>query len=423
MAVNMSKKDQDALSAAGAKWNAATTQAEKDAAHAEAEAIRAKYNYSGGADGSQNISLSSGSSGNKSGNSQYTTAADKNWRDYVGMTQADQAELSKWGEAWNNAATQSQKDYAHQMAEQIREKYNYSGGDDGSEYNPLFQDTFGGFSYDRSPSYQDKYADRIDEMLNQILNRDKFSYNAEDDPLFSQYRDQYNREGNLAMQDTLGQVSARTGGLASSYAVSAAQQANQYYAQQLADKIPELYQLAYDMYLNDIDMQVQDLGLLQNASNTAYNRYRDTMNDWRSDRDFAYGAYRDDVADGQWQTQFDYNAGRDQIADKRYDQEWQYGLDRDKIEDSRYDKEWAYKVAQGAKSGKYSGSGKTSGENAADSRYASLDYDEDEGIFTWNGKQYSSPSRLMEDINAANLPQSQMDELARKLYMFGFVVN
>ena len=48
---NMSAADLAALKAAGDKYNAATTDAERQAAHAEAEAIRANYGYSGGANG------------------------------------------------------------------------------------------------------------------------------------------------------------------------------------------------------------------------------------------------------------------------------------------------------------------------------------------------------------------------------------
>ena len=223
---------------------------------------------------------------------------------------------------------------------------------------------YGGFSYDSRPQYYDDYQVKIDAALDKLLNRDAFSYTAADDPIFQQYQDMYTREGDRAMRNTLAEASARTGGLASTYAVTASQQANQYYMQQLADKVPELYQMAYQMYLDDINLQAQDLGLLQNASNTAYNRFRDTIADWYNDRDFSYGAYRDNVADQQWQTQFDYNAerdsiadqqwreqfdynaGRDQIADSRYDNEWQYQLDRDAIADSRYETEWNYQVQQ-----------------------------------------------------------------------------
>lgn len=195
------------------------------------------------------------------------------------------------------------------------------------------------------PTYTSQYDERIDEMLNQILNRDKFSYNAESDPLFQQYQSMYQREGNRAMNDTLAATAANAGGM-NSYAITAAQQANDYYNAQLGDKIPELAQLAYSMYLDDIDLQVQDLGLLQNMDNTQYSRYRDTMSDWRDDRNFAYDMYRDQMGDYQWEKNFDYNAGRDQISDGRYDREWEYNVGRDQIADDRYNQEWEYGLSR-----------------------------------------------------------------------------
>lgn len=212
-------------------------------------------------------------------------------------------------------------------------------------YNELWNlygqqmEEFGDFSYENAPSYYDEYDVRINQMLDQILNREKFSYNALEDPMYQQYKESYNMEGDRAMKNAIAEASARTGGMASSYATTAGQQANQYYAQQLANKIPELYELAYQMYLDDIELQVQDLGLLQGMSDRDYDRYRDTMSDWRSDRDFAYGAYRDDVADDQWQQSFDRSVYE---SDRDYD----YTLSRDKVEDARYDTEWAHQVAQ-----------------------------------------------------------------------------
>lgn len=173
------------------------------------------------------------------------------------------------------------------------------------------------------PQYNSQYSSRIDDMLNQLLNRDKFSYNAMNDPLYQQYASMYNREGNRAMNDTLASAAANAGGM-NSYAVTAAQQANDYYSSQLNDKIPELYQLAYSMYMDDIDNQVRDLGLLQDMDSTQYNRYRDTMSDWRNDLSFAYNMYRDNMGDWQWDKTFDYNAGRDQLSDSRYESETAY---------------------------------------------------------------------------------------------------
>lgn len=125
------------------------------------------------------------------------------------------------------------------------------------------------------------------------------------------------------MQDTLAQVSARTGGLASSYAESAAQQTYNNYMAQLADKVPELYQLAYSMYMDDLTQDRNDLSMLMGLDDTAYGR-------WSDDRNFGYNAYRDQVADRQWQQQFDYNASRDQVADSQ----WQTQFDYQKAQDA-----------------------------------------------------------------------------------------
>lgn len=168
---------------------------------------------------------------------------------------------------------------------------------------------------------------RIDEMLTQILNRDKFSYNPENDPLYQQYLQTAQREGDRAMRETLAEAASSAGGM-NSFAITAAQQANNYYNSQLNDRIPELYQLSYEKYLKDIDNQIRDLGLLQSMDETQYNRYRDTMSDWYNDKNFAYGMYADAINQGNWQTNFDYNSMWDNINynTNNYwkDKEWDY---------------------------------------------------------------------------------------------------
>ena len=237
------------------------------------------------------------------------------------------------------------------------------------------KENYNGFQYEARPEYYDDYQVRADAALDKLLNREAFSYNPEDDEAYQQYQETYAREGDRAMRDTLAQVAARTGGMASTYAVSAAQQANQYYMQQLADKVPELRKLAYQMYLDDIDLQVQDLGLLQNASNEAYNRYRDTMADWYADRDFAYGSYRDGIADERYDTEWQYQLDRDALSDQRYDTEWEYQLSRDELADKRYDSEWAYQqsrdqVADSQWQQSFNASQRSSGGGGSDTSYA-----------------------------------------------------
>ena len=50
------------------------------------------------------------------------------------MSQSDQALLKSYGDNWNAAATQEEKDYWHGKAEDLRLSYGYKGGDDGSQY-------------------------------------------------------------------------------------------------------------------------------------------------------------------------------------------------------------------------------------------------------------------------------------------------
>lgn len=247
----------------------------------------------------------------------------------AGLSPAVRAQIENLQTQYAAAQAAGNRDLMNQLhdnAEAIRAQYGYSGGTDGSDYIGLLQPVQApSWSYGAAkPTYTSNYQSNIDALINQILNREDFAYDAETDPLYQQYVALYNREGDRAMNDTLAAAAAHAGGM-NSYAVTAAQQANDYYAAQLADQIPELYQLAYSMYLDDIDQQVRDLGLLQAMDDTQYARYRDTMSDWYNDRDFAYGVYRDDVADSQWDQSFDYTVGRDEVSDSRYERETAYG--------------------------------------------------------------------------------------------------
>ena len=153
------------------------------------------------------------------------------------------------------------------------------------------------FSYEEAPVYSSKYSGQIDELTQALLGREPFSYDHTEDPLYAQYKDSYTREGARAMQDTIGQVSARTGGLASSYATTAGAQANDYYMSQLADKIPELQQLAYSMYQDDYDTQYQNIQLLSALEQGDYNKYLGLLSQYNTDRGFDYGVGRDEKAD------------------------------------------------------------------------------------------------------------------------------
>lgn len=78
-----------------------------------------------------------------------------------------------------------------------------------------------------------------------------FDYDPEQDPRMAAYRKTYLREAERAREDTLAKAAAATGGIPSSYAVGAADQAGNYFTAQLTDKIPELYNDAYNQQLQE----------------------------------------------------------------------------------------------------------------------------------------------------------------------------
>ena len=101
----------------------------------------------------------------------------------------------------------------------------------------------------------------------------------------------YQGKGQKAMDDTIGQVAARTGGLASSYAAQAGQQ-------------------AYGGWMEN----------LENAARSLYDTERQELID------------RYNIANDMYQR--DYQRGRDAIADQRYATEWDYKMSQDKKEEN-----------------------------------------------------------------------------------------
>lgn len=197
---------------------------------------------------------------------------------------------------------------------------------------------------ENQPTLSDSYAGISEELFNKILSREDFSYDPSNDPLYGYYQDMYRREGDRAMQNTLAEVASGAGGM-NSWAVTAAQQAQNNYNAQLGDKIPELYQLAYQMYLNDKASMVEDLGLANQMSDKQYNRYMDQMNLWRNDRDFSYGMYRDNMGDYQWGTNFNYGVNQDLINNAWKDKEWDYGVATDQYNREQAEIETAWNRA------------------------------------------------------------------------------
>ncbi len=130
----------------------------------------------------------------------------------------------------------------------------------------------------QAPSYAGTYDKQLEDIYNKIVGRKDFSYDVNADALYQQYKDQYTTLGKQAMQDTLGQAAALTGGYDSTYAQGAAQQQYDAYLQQLGNVVPDLYDKAYDRYQQEGTDMMQQYQMLGGLRDTEYSRYQDEYN-------------------------------------------------------------------------------------------------------------------------------------------------
>ena len=399
---------------------------------------------------------------------------------------------------YNNAATAEQRLLANQAANELRKSYgNYSGGADGgsfrleSKLNRRSDDlldqigSFGSFSYDEAPTYENAFAQQQKDLLDRILNREDFSWSKEADPQWSSYKKSYLREGDRATANALAQASAASGGRPSSYAVNAATQAGDYYATKLNDVIPTLYQQAYERYLDEYNMKLKDLNTVNQQEQLDYAKYLDRLGQFNTDRGFAYQNYADDydrlrsqLADVQGQDQIDYARYLDEVSRQQTAQDSiRSQVDAilaaggspsaNLVSESGYSSEYvkaledAYRKQEAEKAAKKSGSGgggtmslTTAKAMAKEGQFTDtvlntlrkagftddyiaqvygytgfgtgrdkLGYDEDEGIFTWNGRRYNSPEALAEDLDRANLTDAEKATISRRLKASGFNIT
>lgn len=244
----------------------------------------------------------------------------------------------------HKATTPEAKLLANEAANQLRSSYGgYTGGKYGADYisdgkipnqidSVLDQiNNFGSFSFDQdAPVYNNQYAEQQQALLDAIINRPDFSWSKEKDPQWSSYKKSYLREGDRATANALGQAAAASGGRPSTAAVTAATQAGDYYATQLNDIIPTLYQQAYDRYLNEYNMSLQDLNAVNNQEQLDYAKYLDQLGQYNTDRNFAFNQYLSDfdilqnqLSALQGQDSVDYNRWMDKVGLYREDQQLQ----------------------------------------------------------------------------------------------------
>ena len=166
--------------------------------------------------------------------------------------------------------------------------------------------------------YSSQWQAAQQKAANALLNRDKFQYNMSSDPLYQQYKEQYQRQGKLAMQDTVGQAAAMNGGYGSSYAQMAGQQVYNSNLQQLNEKVPELYQLALEKYQMEGQEAMDRFNLVSAMENQDYSRYQDKLSNWQTERTYATDRY-----DTERSTDYNLWADQDQREYSRYQDQQQ----------------------------------------------------------------------------------------------------
>lgn len=201
-------------------------------------------------------------------------------------------------------------------------------------------------------TYVSPYADTIDSLLDGILNKDSFSYDPDDDPMYQSYKTQYENAGNTAMTNTMATAASMTGGMPSSYAVSAGNASYNNYMDALTDTIPELYEAAYGMYQDDLTNDYNALSTLASLDDTNYSRERDTYTDnyniTNDENNWLYQLAQDNEETSRYTNETTAAANQLALENERADTEWNYGLERDALDDERYEEELTYDRNQDA---------------------------------------------------------------------------
>lgn len=257
-------------------------------AHSAAEAIRAQAGYSGGQYGNEYNAISSGS-GNKANayaGTDYHADAISAARDYA--KQASSGGTGDWGAVLDALAMRDQKvaaigtDYGRSSNDILQELYDLY-------YAPYQQQielpTYGGSQWDSV----------LDQAAQELIGMNYADWTQGEQ--YQALADRYGIQGKMSMQDVLGQISSRTGGLASSYATTAAQQ-------QYNEYMSQLEEVARQMYSGDRSDLLENAQLSQSLADRDYNRYLDSLEQYYNERDYQY------------------QVGRDQISDSRYDQQY-----------------------------------------------------------------------------------------------------
>lgn len=180
--------------------------------------------------------------------------------------------------------------------EGLQQQWN-GGSETIQQANAYIQSQLGWLQNGGKTQWSDKYSAAIDKYLN----REEFVYDVDHDPLFQQALASAMNSGKTAMQDTIGQASALTGGYGSTYATSAGNQAYNSFIEDAYNNLPQYYQMALSAYEAEGQDLYNQVAMLGQADQTEYNKGVDALtatSNWRNQLyGEEYSAFRDHKTD------------------------------------------------------------------------------------------------------------------------------
>ena len=246
-----------------------------------------------------------------------------------------------------------------------------------------------------------QYGQQMQEALDAIRKRKKFSYDLNGDALYQQYKDKYVQQGKQAMQDTMGQAAALTGGYGSTYGQAVGQQQYDAYLQNLNDVVPELYQLALSRYQMEGDDLKTQYSLLADQYQQEYGQYRDKVGDWQTERNFLSGRYDSErnLDYGMWgdARDFAYTDYRNGIADEQWRRQYEESVRQfnEQMALSREQFAWQQAQAQAAAAAKSSGGGSSSGGKSSGKQQDAEKYTTSTALRLASASSASTQGQLM----------------------------
>ena len=156
--------------------------------------------------------------------------------------------------------------------------------------------------------YISQYQNLIDNAQNKYLNSEfKFSYDPNADEGFQKYAAMLRNEGALAMEDTIGKITASTGGYGNSYAQTAGQAVYNDYADQIgaaqASFSDKAYEKALDKYVMDQEKLLAEIDMYKDKETQAKNEWNSRLDPLYDELDLLVSDKESDL--GEWGAMYD----------------------------------------------------------------------------------------------------------------------